>query len=385
MIWHKPTDEQLQKYRKGCQIRKMRNPAIQIQQPEKYTIDTLQNVSELQLTQNNPMLEMINAEKKCNDLRLVREIEKRSKEAQVQNLLEKLYSFQDNDFPTYHAYDSIIKSDSLVHRFKIVACPLHCGDFYKNVCTGLSQYLNISQESTGQSQTQVWFAERFVRITSSQRAHQIKTRRTNLEGLAKQFINQSFKGALTPDMRYGIEMEPNAASKFEELTGLAVHRVGLIISKKQPFLACSPDGIIDNHGIFELLEIKCPSSCKDSKIIDLEARQIKVPYLIFENDSGNEITLKRVDKYFTQVQVSLYVLGLNSCHFFVYSLEDHVHIIIQRDEQFLSEVIPKIENFYFKYFITLLKTNHFFISGSLLLANTQAMNIMSSILSNNSI
>jgi len=50
----------------------------------------------------------------------------------------------------------------------------------------------------------------------------------------------------------------------------------------------------------------------------------------------------------------MYILGIDICHFVVYSSSDYVHLVVPRDESFLLEVIPKIEHFYYSYFINLL-------------------------------
>ncbi len=51
----------------------------------------------------------------------------------------------------------------------------------------------------------------------------------------------------------------------------------------------------------------------------------------------------------------MYILAIHVCHFFVYSSFDQIHILVHRDEEFLSSVIPKIETFYFTYFIPALE------------------------------
>lgn len=55
-------------------------------------------------------------------------------------------------------------------------------------------------------------------------------------------------------MLYGIKMEP----------------IELIVSIRQSFLASSPDSSIGNNSMLELLEIKCPSSCKDNQTINVK-------------------------------------------------------------------------------------------------------------------
>ena len=148
-------------------------------------------------------------------------------------------------------------------------------------------------------------------------------------------------------MAYGISSESIARDAFISLTGKIVNTIGLVIKIDQPFLAASPDGIILTEKA--LLEVKCPFSCKSKAILDRETMISNVPYLQFD-DNGN-VELKRQDVYYTQVQVSMYVLGFDKCYFFVYSSKDSLLIAIERNNSFLNQLIPKIESFYFKFFL----------------------------------
>ena len=49
----------------------------------------------------------------------------------------------------------------------------------------------------------------------------------------------------------------------------------------------------------------------------------------------------------------MYIIGVDLCHLLIYSPTDHVYIKIKRDETFLSETIPRLEYFYFNYYIKL--------------------------------
>lgn len=113
--------------------------------------------------------------------------------------------------------------------------------------------------------------------------------------------------------------------KFTESTGYFIDDVGLVISK-EPFLACSPDGIIFDGDSYELLEVKCPYSCEGSIIVNFKKRESKVNYLVF--DKKGVLHLKKNHKYNTQIQVSMYILNVRVCNFFVYSSEDFVRLKI---------------------------------------------------------
>jgi hypothetical protein len=60
-----------------------------------------------------------------------------------------------------------------------------------------------------------------------------------------------------------MQNEEKAKEKFEHITGLKVKKYGLFIDKNKPFLAASPDGLINSNAI---LEIKCPYSAREITI-----------------------------------------------------------------------------------------------------------------------
>jgi hypothetical protein len=116
-------------------------------------------------------------------------------------------------------------------------------------------------------------------------------------------------------------MEPTARKKYEDVTGAKVQEAGLVFCEEQPWLACSPDGIIVNtSGELTVLEIKCPIKCREDRI--------NVDYL-------RDGKLKKTDQYYFQVQMQLYLCKAKKCHFFVFSTADYLLIEIDRDEAFL--------------------------------------------------
>lgn len=88
-------------------------------------------------------------------------------------------------------------------------------------------------------------------------------------------------------------------------------------------------------------------------IVNMEEKLVSIPYIEF--DSQGKLQLKESDTYYTQVQVSMHVLSIDACHFFVYSSKDWVHVVVRKNHEFLSNFIPKIENFYFNSFIPVLQ------------------------------
>lgn len=360
MIWNRPPEVQLEKYRKGCTIAEMfaapedaiDPTASARQKKEVYVFPDVRNFGAI-LEQNCALTRMLNFELECVDSREEREVLKRAEEEEFRQLISDLYKLQvSEDIPKYYAYKCVAGKNNCL-KFVIVTCPEDCKTFYdSNVIVDLKKWECILFNSVKQSKTSVWFKERYLRVTASQKSHRIKTRKENFEGLAKQFQKKRYDGTMLDPMRYGLDMEPVAKDKLSAEINRKVHDVGLVVCMKQPFLACSPDGVIYNDGDVELVEIKCPYTCKDAVIFDYDKGKSFVDYLVV--NANNEPHLKENHIYYTQIQMSLYIMGLKSCKFFVYSSKDFVLLTILRNEDFLKTVVPVIENFYFKHFLPLL-------------------------------
>lgn len=143
-------------------------------------------------------------------------------------------------------------------------------------------------------------------------------------------------------------MEGEARDSFRNEYSSAVHEVGVVIHPSQMWLCCSPDGLIPSGDSICLLEIKCPFSRQNAVIIDQETEKCFVPYL--EYVSG-KLSLKKRHTYYTQVQVQMYILNVKECMFYIYSRVQSACVNVRRSDEFLSEVIPKLESFYFSYLV----------------------------------
>lgn len=142
-------------------------------------------------------------------------------------------------------------------------------------------------------------------------------------------------------------MEPVARKDFEQQHGVTVTEVGLLLHPQQPWLCGSPDGIFSLSGETCLLEIKCPYKCKDKGIFDDLGNSI-VDYV--HHVRGNA-TLKKSHRYYTQVQILMYLVNAKHCSFFVYSDKQSVTITLARDNALLQEAIPRLEQFYFEWIL----------------------------------
>ncbi len=226
-------------------------------------------------------------------------------------------------------------SDSVALPFEIVQClfqeilvgeatesspgstfsPGNLNLWEKIKCTHV-QAAFIFHETMNQSLCKRWYEERMYRITAS-RAHKILHARK--ESTSQSYFFRSLQE--NSNLRYGRETEPVAKEKYKAITGNTLIPVGLFVKPSQPWLAATPDAVTkDKNGNLYVLEVKCPSSCKN--------KDISVPYLTPEG-------LKTSHEYFTQIQLELYCCNLEKAHFFVYSNKQEVLVEISRDDSFL--------------------------------------------------
>jgi hypothetical protein len=179
-----------------------------------------------------------------------------------------------------------------------------------------SSFEAICQLTMGQSECPDWYLQRKLRISASRanKIHRAKKNETRMRYFFESGIDH-------PNLSYGREMEDIARRKYMELTGYETVQCGLVVSKNYHWLCGSPDGLVLNSKRDRfLLEIKCPVSCKDSKIV--------VPYV-------KDSKLKESHEYFAQVQILMYFCKVEKCHLFIFSSEDYLLLEIALNKAYL--------------------------------------------------
>lgn len=135
-------------------------------------------------------------------------------------------------------------------------------DLYKSLQLSRDQCIQVCLDSIDQASSPAWHQHRKMRLTASA-AHRILRARTNKTRVS--YFHSSPPSGLH-SLQWGRDLEPLARQKYESVTGNVVHSCGLVVSQNQPFLASSPDGIVQPPPSSSssscqphLLEIKCPS------------------------------------------------------------------------------------------------------------------------------
>jgi len=153
----------------------------------------------------------------------------------------------------------------------------------------------------------------------------------------------------TASVRYGLQYEAVAVMAYNSENNVQVRECGIFVCKALPFLAASPDGLVND---IIVLEVKCPYSARHGVIND-----VTVPYLVMENDS---LCLRDNHDYYYQVQGQLLCTGREYCDFVVYTQLDMKTVRIKRNDIFISTMTNKLKHFYDNHFMKALLNYHLY-------------------------
>ncbi|XP_044595063.1 uncharacterized protein LOC123272393 [Cotesia glomerata] len=196
--------------------------------------------------------------------------------------------------------------------------------FYKqNVCCDFKTALNLSVSTIKQSNSSKWFKQRTLRITASN-AYKLKGHRFNVEKVMTDLLNP--KITQNAAMIYGKKNEDVALKEYRQLLDpkWEVVKVGVIINLQQPWLSCSPDAILvygKEAWQKQLVEIKCPYTCRKIPVWDNELGKSNVPYL---KTDENGLYLNPSHSIYIQVQLQIYVTNISYCDLYIYSPQGSV-------------------------------------------------------------
>ncbi|KAK0072313.1 hypothetical protein PV325_011565 [Microctonus aethiopoides] len=104
--------------------------------------------------------------------------------------------------------------------------------------------LKLCCRTLNQSQCQEWDQARRSRLSASSNIHSIKVQ------IRKTIDNH----------------ENKAKEKYEYIYGCEVKKVGVIVSKQQPWLCASV--VIEDGCIVRIVGFKCPIKCKNQPVVD---------------------------------------------------------------------------------------------------------------------
>ncbi|XP_070987706.1 uncharacterized protein [Oncorhynchus clarkii lewisi] len=221
----------------------------------------------------------------------------------------------------------------------------------------------VELQTRGQRENPSWFSWRQNRITASV-AHRLAHSRfvtgqsTTPPASYLAAITGRGNNVKTRAMTWGIEREAEAVRRYQSLKSKALGRAvrvqecGLFIDPQRPWLAGSPDGIVEDQRTGQwllCLEVKCPYKHRQNTVA--QACREDPAFCLTIQDQGEEggqvrYHLKPDHSYFTQIQCQLAVTGLTQADLVVFTLKETAIVPVTFDPVFWDETLAKLEMFY---------------------------------------
>ena len=133
--------------------------------------------------------------------------------------------------------------------------------------------------------------------------------------------------------------EDKTVEALEARMKVKVEKCGLVMSHSHPYLAASPDGLLDNDTV---AEVKCPYTAAH-KVIS----PATVPWSKLKDGC---LTLDQSHSYYYQIQGEMFCTNRDKCVLVVYTIAGCAVITIEQDNVFTEQMLCNLSDFYATYF-----------------------------------
>ena len=229
-----------------------------------------------------------------------------------------------------------------------------CINFYEDrILSDVKIASSIETSTQDQADCQNWYYHRMKRLTASHFADICRTQKDSRRiNLVKELIYKTEKRFIPKPIQYGKDNEPTAIASYSLSQDVFIYKSGLRISFDNPFLGCSPDGVIldDNLDIRKIIEVKCPYTLKNSTLEEIKARKdFEMKY----DSNEDKWSLKKTSEYYYQVQGQLSITKLEECDFIVSTPENNLIIdkLKRNDELWNRNMLPRLKSFFFRFYL----------------------------------
>lgn len=175
-----------------------------------------------------------------------------------------------------------------------------------------------------------------MRVTAST-ARKVPIRSTTApDKFLSEHLHPSFRGNAAT--RQGAEGEELARDYLETL-GNSIETKGLVVCEKEPWLAASPDGVI-NKDI--LLEIKSPVMGNKSLAEFLATKNCDITSVANGDRVDYHIACNGPKGYYMQIQIGMHCTGLQHSKLVIWNKTEHLEIEVPYDQGFVQGHITRL-------------------------------------------
>lgn len=265
------------------------------------------------------------------------------------------YTRKDNSLAArkaYNRHDNKIEPDDMADDISPDILNEMKKSYYKTqIVVTKDEAIKIERATRDQVESEHWKDERMKRLTASKVGSIAKMKKSTKRGTkVNELLYRTFQG--NEATRYGMLMEDTARTDYityqrkNKNTEVFVTDCGLFISLDNPWLAASPDGMVQdlNEPSVGLLEVKNPHSKRNMTLSEACS-----PSFCLKEENKDAITtykLKLKHDYFFQIQCQLYCADKEWCDFVVRTEKDLYIERIRRNRIWWDKQLPKLKAFY---------------------------------------
>ena len=146
-----------------------------------------------------------------------------------------------------------------------------------------------------------------------------------------------------------IYYESLALDRYSRFTRRQIKAGITIINPNMPFICAKPDGfIIENDAVVAVVEVKCPQGAYTQSIHDyLYSNKSNMSRSVVKRN-GKYMLTSKYNRFYVQCQLCIVASNLNVAHLVLYSTYDEsfAEIIIERDDDYIEEMMTTLEYIY---------------------------------------
>ncbi|CAH1171034.1 unnamed protein product [Phaedon cochleariae] len=195
---------------------------------------------------------------------------------------------------------------------------------------------DIEQETRSQRQLPQWFLERRKRVIAFNFRIIMEARSSDRKIImAKTIISQ--KRICTDAIKHGIDNEERAIQKYLMENKHIYTKCGLVVHNQYPYLAGSPDGLLDRDGI---IEVKCPHKIRN-----------EIPTYSNMDYFDEDILMRYTHDVHYQVQGLLEIVNRPWCILVIYTYQGLFIHKIERNREIFKSMLNRLNEFYYYYYL----------------------------------
>ena len=235
-------------------------------------------------------------------------------------------------------------------------------DKLQELCLTTAKNIKVTNEEAeflqkvtiGQSDCTAWHEHRKGRLTASHFhvvcRHVDAASQVYPKSIVKRIMQYYSSAQNVPALKWGRDNEDRARNEYIKFTkgkhnNLAVRPSGLVIHPNYPLLGASPDGFVCCDCCeSRVLEIKCPFKYRATS--PTADKPLSDPNFCLQKNAKGDVHLSFSHPYYYQVQGQIALCNVKYCDFACWTEGGLFVEEIERNENLITDMIPKLEKFF---------------------------------------